>query len=485
MGGSDVPRSRLLDGPSIGVDAECGGTTVVSDELVIEGATVLTMDPDNRIAAPGWILVRGGSIVEINDRPIVAPGVRRLDGSGMIALPGFINAHTHLFQTLIRGLFDGLPFIEWLRRVYRCGLDLEWDDWRVSAELGATEALHSGVTTVVDHQFLHHGTVWSDAIIGGAREAGVRVVLARTSMDLADPAPPAALESVEASLMAVDELLAQYVEAISDKTVRILGGPNTPGVSATDRLSVAAAVHARSRGIGIAMHVAESRAAVEAVDHRYGVVGVVRWLDQLDALPAGTIAAHAVHLAPDEIEILARRHVAVVQNPISNLYLGDGIAPVSELLAAGVVVAVGTDGAASNGSQDLFEVMKIGLLLSRIREPQARAVTPLDVLRMATIDGARAVGLDDVVGSLEPGKRADITLVRFGSSAHSVPLNNIVTDLVLSGRPSDVSTVLVDGRIVLDHGRLTTLNEGALVAVAHLRGVALAGRLGARSDWTT
>jgi 5-methylthioadenosine/S-adenosylhomocysteine deaminase len=467
------------------LDSERCGATVITDDVLIEGATVLTMDADNRIVAPGWVLVRGGSIAEIDDRPIVVRGVRRLDGSGTIALPGFINAHTHLFQTLIRGLFDELPFIEWLRRIYRCGLSLERDDWRVSAELGATEALHSGVTTIVDHQFLHDGTVWSDAIIAGARQAGVRVVLARTSMDLADPAPAAALESVEASLKAIDELLGRYVEAISDNTVRILGGPNTPGVSATDRLSVAAARHARSREIGIGMHIAESRAALDAVERRYGVVGVVRWLDQLDALPPGTIAAHAVHLTPDEIEILARRRVAVVHNPISNLYLGDGIAPLSELLAAGVVVALGTDGAASNGSQDLFEVMKMGLLLSRIRGPLARAVTPLDVLRMATIDGARAVGLDDVVGSLEPGKRADITLVSFGSSAHSVPLNNIVTDLILSGRPSDVSTVLVDGQIVLDHGHLTTMDEDALVAVARLRGVALAERLTARSDWAT
>jgi 5-methylthioadenosine/S-adenosylhomocysteine deaminase len=180
---------------------------------------------------------------------------------------------------------------------------------------------------------------------------------------------------------------------------------------------------------------------------------------------------------PGEIEILAERGVAVAHNPVSNLFLGDGIAPLSELLAAGVLVALGTDGAASNGSQDLFEVMKLSLLLPRIREPQPRPVTPLDVLRMATIDGARALGLDDVIGSLEPGKRADVTLVRLGENAHSMPIHDLVTELVLCGRAADVATVLVDGGIVVNEGAVTTVDEDALGVEVRRRGAALGDRL--------
>lgn len=447
------------------------------DELVIEGAAVVTMDPHDRILAPGWIHVRDGRIAAVSTRPIDVAGARRLDGSGTVAVPGLVNAHTHLFQTLIRGLFDGLPFTEWLRRIYRCGLVLDAEDWRVSAELGAVESLRSGVTTILDHQFLQDGTAWSDAIIGGVRATGARVVLARTSMDLGDLAPAESLEPVDVALAALDDLLGRHRQAIADRTVRILGGPNTPGVSASDGLCIAAARHAADRGIGLSMHVAESPVALESVARRYGVDGVVRWLDGLDALPRGTIAAHAVHLLPGEIEILAERGVAVAHNPVSNLFLGDGIAPLSELLAAGVLVALGTDGAASNGSQDLFEVMKLSLLLPRIREPQPRPVTPLDVLRMATIDGARALGLDEVIGSLEPGKRADVTLVRLGENAHSMPVHDLVTELVLCGRAADVATVLVDGGIVVDEGAVTTVDEDALGVEVRRRGAALGDRL--------
>jgi 5-methylthioadenosine/S-adenosylhomocysteine deaminase len=431
------------------------------------------MDPDDRILTPGWIHVRDRRIAAVSGRPIDVAGARRIDGSGMIAIPGLVNAHTHLFQTLIRGLFDGLPFSEWLRRIYHCGLVLDADDWRVSAELGAVESLRCGVTTILDHQFLHDGTVWSDAIIEGVRTAGARIVLARTSMDLGDLAPAQSLEPVDVALAALDDLLDRHRQAIADRTVRVLGGPNTPGVSASDTLSIAAARHAVDRGIGLAMHVAEAPVALESVARRYGVDGVVRWLDGLDALPSGTIAAHAVHLLPGEIDILAKRGVAVAHNPVSNLYLGDGIAPLSELLAAGVLVALGTDGAASNGSQDMFEVMKLSLLLPRIRVPQPRPVTPIDVLRMATIDGARALGLDDVIGSLEPGKRADVTLVRLGEKAHSMPVQDLVTELVLCGRAADVATVFVDGRIVVDQGAVATLDEAALGVEVRRRGAAL------------
>jgi 5-methylthioadenosine/S-adenosylhomocysteine deaminase len=395
----------------------------------------------------------------------------------MVAFPGMVNAHTHLFQTLIRGLLDGFDFSEWLRRIYHCGLVLTTEDWLVSARLGAAESIRSGVTTIVDHQFLHDGTRWSEAIIKGVREVGPRIVLGRTSMDLGDLAPPQSLEPVEVALAHVDALLERHAAAISQGTVRILGGPNTPGLSASGDLCVAAADHARQRGIGLAMHVAEAAEAVEAVRRREGVDGVVRWLDGLGALLPGTIAAHAVHLQPDEIETLARHGVAVAHNPVSNLYLGDGIAPLADMLAAGVVVGLGSDGAASNGAQDMFEVMKLSLLLPRVTGRQPHRVTPLDVLRMATIDGARAAGLGDLTGSLEAGKRADLALVRLGREAHSMPVHDTVTELVLCGRAADVATVLVDGQVILEDGVLTTIDEDALLGDARRCGTELAGRL--------
>jgi 5-methylthioadenosine/S-adenosylhomocysteine deaminase len=448
------------------------------NEVLIRAATVITVDPDDRLLASGWIHVRDGVIVGLGaGRAPDLADATAIDGSGMVAIPGLVNAHTHLFQTLIRGLLDGLPFVEWLRRIYHCGRALDTPDWGLSAALGAVESVRSGVTTIADHQFLHRGTEWSDAIIDGVRSVGPRLVLARTAMDIGDLAPPESLESQEEWSAAVDALLATHADEIAAGTVRILVGPNTPGVSASDELCRAAARHAEERGIGLAMHVSESRDVLEATERRYGVSGVVRWLDGLDTLPTGTLAAHCVHLDDEEIAILARRQVAVAHNPVSNLYLGDGIAPVSQLLAAGVTVALGTDGAASNNSQDLFEVMKLAALLPRIREPRPRPVTPLDALRMATMGGARALGMDDRVGSLEVGKRADITLVHVGTRAHMVPVHDVVTELVLNGRAADVAGVLVDGQILMEDGRLTTVDEAAVIAEARSRGVIVGERL--------
>lgn len=448
------------------------------DELLITGATLVTMDAEERILPSAWLHIGDGQIVGLGDGPPpAAPGASRLDASGLVAIPGLVNAHTHLFQTFIRGLFDGLPFNTWLGAIYHCGRVFETEDWRRSASLGALESVRSGVTTIVDHQFLDRGTEWSSAIIDGIRQVGPRAILARTSMDLADLAPAEMLESVEQGRAAVETLRQRHAPEIADGHVRILAGPNTPGVSAGDELAVAYARAAREEGLAIAMHVAESREVLEATEARYGVRGVVRWLTSIDALPAGTLAAHCVHLDDEEIEMLADREVVVAHNPVSNLYLGDGIARISRMLAAGVRVVLGTDGAASNNSQDLFEVMKLAALLTRIREPTARRVTPADILRMATIDGARSVGLGDLSGSLEQGKRADVALVALGSSPHSVPSHDPISSLVFNARAADVVHVIVDGRIVLQGGRIRTIDEGSVLAESRERAAALAGRL--------
>jgi 5-methylthioadenosine/S-adenosylhomocysteine deaminase len=207
-----------------------------------------------------------------------------------------------------------------------------------------------------------------------------------------------------------------------------------------------------------------------------GIEGVVRWLDGLGALQPGTIAAHAVHISADEIEILARRGVAVAHNPVSNLYLGDGIAPASELLDAGVVVALGTDGPSSNGTLDAWENLKVAVLISRVRN-NSRWLTPIDGLRMATINGARALGMASLIGSLEVGKRADVTIVQAGHAAHAIGSHNIASYLVYSARAADVRHVIVDGQIVVNDGRLLEVDETALLAEGRGRADDLATRL--------
>jgi 5-methylthioadenosine/S-adenosylhomocysteine deaminase len=446
--------------------------------LIIDAGTIVTMDPAERILSPGWLEIRDGSIVAMGagTSPRSAKGTR-FDARDAVGLPGLVNAHTHLFQTLIRDLYDGLPFTEWLRGIYHVGRAMDDEDWRVAAALGAAEALLAGATTVVDHQFLQRGTAWSEALIDGAMGVGVRLALARTAMDSGILAPAEALEDEATALAAIDTLLDSHRGAIGSGMLRLLGGGNTPGVSASGALTAAAARHARERGIGISMHVAESTTVLEAVRSATGFEGVVPWLDGLGALQPGTIAAHAVHVSADEIVLLARRGVAVAHNPVSNLFLGDGIAPVAELLDAGVVVALGTDGASSNGTQDPWENLKTAVLVSRVRG-NSRWLTPREGLLMATINGARALGMADLIGSLEVGKRADIALVEIGHAAHAVGTHDIRSHLVYCARAADVRTVLVDGRVVVDDGRLVGLDVPGLLAEARGRATALAQRLG-------
>jgi 5-methylthioadenosine/S-adenosylhomocysteine deaminase len=353
------------------------------------------------------------------------------------------------------------------------------EDCFVGARLGALEALHSGVTTLLDHQFLNRGVELAEATIGGMRAVGLRVGFARTIMDVGDLAPPEVVETPEAGLRSVEALLARFHGQTEDGRLTLMTGPNTPAASASGELAQATRAFADQHGLRQSTHLAESASLVEAVRARYGKPGVAAWLDELGALGPRLIAAHSVHVSPDEVQTLARRGVSVCHNPVSNMFLGDGIAPIVEMLAAGVNVALGTDGAASNNSQDMFQVLKMAALLQRARTQDPHAVSPAQALRMATLNGARALGLDHLVGSLEPGKRADLIGLDLYAAPHNVAVHNVVSHLVHCATPADVRLVMIDGRVLMDHGEVIGLDEPRLLAEAQAHGEDLVRRLSA------
>jgi 5-methylthioadenosine/S-adenosylhomocysteine deaminase len=392
-------------------------------------------------------------------------------------MPGLVNAHTHLYQTLIRGVYEEMPFADWLRAIYHCGRVLTPEDCFTGARLGALEAVRSGVTTVMDHQFLNRGVDLPEATVNGIRAVGLRAVLARTIMDMGDLAPREVVETPEEGLRSVEALLDRFKGQTGDGLVTLMTGPNTPGASASGELAQATRAFADQHRLGQSMHLAESASVVDAVRVRYGKPGVATWLDDLDALGPRLIAAHSVHVSAAEIRILARRGVSVCHNPVSNMFLGDGIAPVVEMLAAGLNVALGTDGAASNNSQDMFQVLKMAALLQRARTQDPHAVSPTQALRMATINGARALALDHLVGSLEPGKRADLVMLDLYSAPHTVAVHNVVSHLVHCATPANVRLVMVDGHVLLDQAEIVGLDEPRLLADAQAAGEHLVRRL--------
>ena len=442
---------------------------------LIENACLVTVNANDEVLPRGSLLIEDGMIAAVGAEPPPSDADRTIDAAGKVLMPGLVNAHTHLFQTLIRGVYEHLPFAEWLRRIYACGRVLTPEDCLVSAELGALEALRSGVTTLVDHHFLNRGVELPAATIAGMRHRGLRCVLARTIMDLGELAPAEVLESAEQGLRSAEELIAAHR---GDELLTFMVGPNTPGASASAELSRDVQRWALEHGLRVSMHVAESLPVTEGVRRQSGQEGVVAWLDSVEALGPNTLAAHSVHLTAGEVGTFAQRGVSVSHNPVSNMFLGDGIAPVVEMLDAGVNVALGTDGSASNNSQDMFETLKMAPLLQRVRTLDANAIPPAQAIRMATINGARALGLEDRVGSLERGRRADLLLLDLRGAAHTVAVHDVLSQIVYCTRPSNVDTVIVDGHVLLEHGRVLDFDEAAFLARAQTAGEDLVRRLG-------
>ena len=244
-------------------------------------------------------------------------------------------------------------------------------------------------------------------------------------------------------------------------------GPNTPPINTTPELLRELRQFADNHSLGISAHVAESKSVVQSVQNQHGKNGVVEFLAQFDIPAANSIFAHSVHVSEKEIGILRETGTSVSHNPVSNMMLGDGIAPIVEMLRQGVNVGLGTDGAASNHSQDLFETMKAASLLQKVHHQDASVIDPFSVLRMATAAGAKALGLESVCGTVEVGKRADLILIDI-DTVHNQPVNDIFSQMVHCAKASDVQTVMVNGEILMRDRQLQRIDERQILTDAKL-----------------
>lgn len=420
--------------------------------MLLCNSPIITCDSETRVVDRGWLRTRGNVIAALGDGapPAPKPGERVIDCEGAVLLPGLVNTHVHSFQTLLRGYYDHLPLLEYLRYVYRCGEELTAEDARSSGRLAAMEALRSGVTTLVDHHFLNRTPELAAATIEGARSVGVRMVLARTSMDCGDGLPAAIKEQPERAAANTDELMRVFRRSIDDGTVHVMSGANTPGINASAALVREISAYAADRGLTCSSHVAEYAEVRSAVRNDYGIDGVVRWLATLGALGPRLLAVHAVHVDSSEIELMREAAVSVSHNPFSNLFCGPTTAPVSDYLAAGLRVGLGTDGAANNNGLDIFDAARITRILERAN-PERAGISVAQTLQLATSNGAKALGLDHMIGSLEPGKRADIVAV--GTDApHMTPMFVPDRHIAYFGKGSDARHVIADGELVVEDG---------------------------------
>lgn len=436
--------------------------------ILIRSASYLVRAAD-RVEEDADVLVEGNRIAAVG-RGLKARGATVLDARGRALIPGLINAHTHLYQNLLKGLDDDLPLVAWCDRVLFPAADIiHQDQWRWGDEtigyywssLGAIEMIKGGVTCCADMDLT------MDSVFQAWLDAGLRGVAAVT---LADRWIPEKLQRDPERLRA--EALG-YVERWhgapdGSGLIRVALAPSTPFL-ASPELLVWAAEQASRLGLGYQMHVAETRYEVERLQRETGRTPV-GYLDSLGVLRQGFVAIHCVHLTAGDIDILRRRRAVVVHNPKSNLKLGSGVAPIPRLLAAGVPVALGTDGCASNDLLDMFEEMRAAALLQKGLAEDPAILAARDVFRMATEHGALACGLD--AGTIDQGRLADLVLVDL-RRPHLVPVHNVVGTLVYAARAGDVETVIIDGRIVMRGRRLLTLPEEKIVARADELGRAL------------
>ena len=431
--------------------------------LVVTNALVLPMTEERKSFA-GYVRMRNGVITEINPGTPgeIAEVEQTIDAGGCVLLPGLINAHTHLYQVLLRAVWEDFELMPWLKRIYGCARVLRPEHFYAGSLLGCIEAIRSGVTTVCEHNFLNPSPECAFETIRAIRDSGLRAVFARTFMDTGEIVPDCTKEKPDEAFRRIESILATY-DGGADLT--FMTGPNTPPINTTPGVLREIRRFADDKAIGISAHVAESKSVVETVRREHGKNGVVEFLHQFGIPAKNSIFAHSVHVSDDEICLLKETGTSVSHNPVSNMMLGDGVAPVVEMLRQGVNVALGTDGAASNHSQDLFDTMKAASLLQKVHHQDAGVIDPYSVLRMATSGGAKALGLDAICGTIEVGKRADLILVDI-DTIHNQPVNDIFSQIVHCAKASDVKTVMVNGKILMKDRKLTGHDEKQILANA-------------------
>jgi 5-methylthioadenosine/S-adenosylhomocysteine deaminase len=441
----------------------------MADTVLIKGGTVVTLDAAGTIVE-GDVLVRDGRIESVG--AVTASADVTLDARGCAVLPGFVQTHVHLCQTLFRGSADDLELIDWLKkRVWPLEAAHDAGSLRASARLGVAEMMRGGTTCALTMETVNH----TEEVFRVVDESGFRATVGKCMMDKGDEVPAALQEATEDSIRESLALLERWHGRAGGR-VRYCFAPRF-AVSCTRELLERVAGLARARGVMVHTHASENRSEIELVEREAGLRNV-EYLGSLGISGSHVLLAHCVHVNEREMELLASTGTHVAHCPSSNMKLGSGIAPVFEMLERGVSVSLGADGAPCNNRLDMFTEMRAAALLQKVSRG-AEALPASRVLRMATLDGARALGLEDEIGSIEAGKRADVTVLDL-QRLHTTPRPEVVSTIVYAAEARDVRDVLIDGRFVLKGGELTTLDERDVIAEASRQYELLTARSGIR-----
>jgi 5-methylthioadenosine/S-adenosylhomocysteine deaminase len=438
--------------------------------LALRGGTLVTMDPLRTLSVADVLIDTDGRIADLTDPNRRAPARRSVDVDGLVVVPGLIQSHVHLCQTLFRGLAEDQRLLAWLReRIWPMEAAHDPDSLRASARLGIAELLLGGTTAVLDMGTVHH----TDALFEAAAETGIRYTGGKALMDAGEGVPPGLLEPTAVALQENDRL-ADTWHATQDGRLRYAYSPRFV-LSASHDLLRSIGARARANNLLVHTHASEQREETDVVRQRFGVPNI-QLLANLGLAETNACFAHCVWPEPEEFDVLASGGATVVHCPSSNMKLGSGAAPLAEFLERGVNVGIGADGAAANNRLDAWEELRLAGLLNRLRDGPP-GVAAMDLFEMATIGGARALGLDADIGSIEIGKYADLAVLDM-RRPHAVGPQDVYTRLIYSTRASDVRMVMISGRVLVEEGCLTAFDACDAIAEADTQRAALLKRAG-------
>jgi 5-methylthioadenosine/S-adenosylhomocysteine deaminase len=432
----------------------------MAGRLLIKDATIIMLDDANRVF-DGSVAIDRGRIVAVEPSSNASFNIAFddvIDGRGCALLPGFVQTHIHLCQTLFRGAADDLELIDWLKqRVWPMEAAHTLESLYASARLGIAELIKGGTTCALTMETVNH----TDSVFRAVEESGFRATVGKCMMDQGNGVLDALNEETEDSISESFDLLKRW-HGRAEGRIRYCFAPRF-AVSCTRELLERVARLSRELGVMVHTHASENRDEIAMVERATGKRNI-EYLRDVGLTAPHVVLAHCVHLDDAEMEILRSTGAHVAHCPSSNLKLASGIARVAEMLDGGVSVSLGADGAPCNNRLDMFTEMRTAALLQKVLHG-SRALPALTALRMATISGARALGLADQIGSVEVGKRADLQLVNL-DRLHTTPRPDPVSTIVYAAEAGDVETVIIDGRIVMRGRQLLVMNEQSVIAEA-------------------
>ncbi|TET93407.1 MAG: amidohydrolase [Desulfobacteraceae bacterium] len=418
-------------------------------DILVHNGTILTMDSQNKIISNGILAIAGNKISYIGKGEKGSIKAKKeLDTQGGLILPGLINSHTHAAMSLFRGLADDLPLMEWLNNyIFPVEGKMDADFVRVGTLLACAEMIMSGTTTFCDMY------LFEEEVARAAKEAGMRSVVGEVIYDF--PSPNYGI--LEKGFIYTEALIERWKK---DPLVNIAVEPHSLFTCGKELLIKANDLALR-RDVPLILHLSETKEEVEEIEKRFGK-RPVQHLKDLGLLGSHLIVDHCVHINKSEIKLLAENDVCVVHNPESNMKLASGIAPIPEMIAKGITVGLGTDGCASNNNLDLFGEMDIAAKLHKVNNLDPTVMDAQTLIKMATIDGAKVLGLETITGSLEVGKSADLIVIDT-NKPHLIPMYNPYSHLVYAASGHDVKHSIIDGRIVMEDRRLLTLDVEEII----------------------